>query len=91
MSCFLFALRAQLCNCGSRVKVGTHFESGEQVALKLVDRSRIKDGSREKKNLVREIEAMEALKHSNVIQLKAVDWEASYPKKDGTRKVRHGV
>ena len=66
-----------------------HSLSEEERAERI--RMSLKVNAREKKNLVREIEAMEALKHSNVIQLKAVDWEASYPKKDGTRKVRHGV
>lgn len=69
-----------------KVKCGWHKESGQQVALKLVDRARIKEGSREKTNLEREIAAMKALKHENVVQLKEVNWNVKYPKKNGTVK-----
>ena len=71
----------------NRVKCGFHSETGAKVALKLVDRTRIKDGTREKTNLEREIAAMKSLEHANIIQLKEVEWEAVYPKKDGTMKV----
>lgn len=65
-----------------RVKRGIDTETGEEVALKLVDRSELTE-----KNLLdleREVESMAALAHKHVVSLRDVIWEAEYPKKDGS-------
>lgn len=99
-----------------KVKLGTHVKTGEKVALKMIDKAKIKPGSREKKCLEREVSIMEVqqptthsrdsmdgttgvvcsslthpslvdpqkLSHDNIVTLKKVEWDAVYPKRDGT-------
>jgi serine/threonine protein kinase len=69
----------------SKVKLGTHEVTGEKVALKILQRKAFSANSSERKQVEREIAAMKAIQHRNVIQLKFVDWDAQYEKKDGTK------
>jgi serine/threonine protein kinase len=67
-----------------KVKLGVHTSTGEVVALKIIDRKKLK--ARELHNLQREIMSMKLVQHANVINLKAIDHNARYPKKDGSSK-----
>lgn len=55
----------------SRVKLGVHEESGEQVAVKIMDKSDIK-AQEMTMNVRREIAIMKALKHRNIVNLRQV-------------------
>jgi len=68
----------------AKVKLGVDTVSGETVALKVIDRSKM--GERQMTQLHREIHAMKTVAHPNCIELKHVDMEAQYPKKDGSFK-----
>jgi len=65
----------------AKVKLGTHIETGKQVALKLIDRSKLTP--RQSDMLEREIQAMEIIQHPNTLKLSHVDWTTKYPKKRG--------
>lgn len=54
-----------------RVKLGVHEESGEQVAVKIMDKSDIK-AQEMTLNVRREIAIMKALKHRNIVNLRQV-------------------
>lgn len=54
-----------------RVKLGVHEESGEQVAVKIMDKSDIK-AQEMTMNVRREIAIMKALKHRNIVNLRQV-------------------
>lgn len=64
VSCLRFSLRL-------RVKLGVHEESGEQVAVKIMDKSDIK-AQEMTMNVRREIAIMKALKHRNIVNLRQV-------------------
>lgn len=68
----------------AKVKLGVDTVSGETVALKVIDRSKM--GERQMTQLHREIHAMKECAHPNCVELKHVDMEAQYPKKDGSFK-----
>lgn len=65
----------------SQVKLGTHMNSGETAALKILIK---KDGddvnSTERKQVESEIDAMKKIDHPNVIQMKAFDLDLVYRK-----------
>lgn len=65
----------------SKVKLGKHEVTGELVALKLL-KSSVMDKSA-LKQVEGEIQAMAAIKHPNVLQLKDFNYAADYPKKNG--------
>jgi len=65
----------------AKVKLGTHLSTGEQVALKLIDRTKLTP--RQVEMLEREIQAMQAVQHPNTLLLRHVEWVAQYPKKRG--------
>jgi len=69
-----------------KVKLGRHVRTGELVALKIIDKQKLR--ARELHNLQREVGAMERIDppHPNCVGLRAVDDSAMYPKKDGTTK-----
>uniref|UniRef100_A0A7S2UW55 non-specific serine/threonine protein kinase n=1 Tax=Fibrocapsa japonica TaxID=94617 RepID=A0A7S2UW55_9STRA len=67
-----------------KVKLAKNNTTGEVVALKLIQRSTLNERSRQ--NLVNEINAMKAVNHPNVLNLKDVEEDAQYPKKNGTNK-----
>ena len=54
-----------------RVKLGVHEETGEQVAVKIMDKSDIK-AQEMTMNVRREIAIMKALKHRNIVNLRQV-------------------
>lgn len=54
-----------------KVKLGVHEESGEQVAVKIMDKSDIK-AQEMTMNVRREIAIMKALKHRNIVNLRQV-------------------
>lgn len=54
-----------------RVKLGVHEETGEQVAVKIMDKSHIK-AQEMTMNVRREIAIMKALKHRNIVNLRQV-------------------
>lgn len=60
----------------SKVKLGVHSESGQQVALKLLSKQQ---GSDSLKQVKREIEAMTKINHENVLKCLDVNWDAAYP------------
>lgn len=70
----------------SKVKLGYDEEKNEHVALKILKRDAISTNSTTFKQVQREIAAMAKIQHKNVIQLKRVDWDAVYTKKNGTTK-----
>jgi serine/threonine protein kinase len=70
----------------SKVKLGVHKETGEYVALKLLHIKDMDDTS--KKQVEREVQALARLNHPNVIRMLHLEWQAVYPKKNGsTQKV----
>jgi len=66
----------------TQVKRGVDTETGEEVALKLVDREHLT--AKNITDLEREVESMTALAHKHIVSLRDVIWEAEYPKKDGS-------
>ena len=65
-----------------KVYRGRHIATGEIVALKLIDRSKLSGSSRFYENLTREITAMERIRgHPHVIDMAHICYEASKPKK----------
>lgn len=67
------------------MKLGTHEETGERVALKLLP---VEMDSSTRKQVTQEITAMSKVKHPNVIMLHHVDWDVEYPRTNGkTRTV----
>lgn len=68
----------------SIVKAGIHEPSGESVALKLLEKSKM--GGEAEKQVQRELDAMAVLHHRNIIRLLAFDWNAEY-KNNG--KIEH--
>jgi serine/threonine protein kinase len=67
----------------SKVKLGTHEETGERVALKLLP---VEMDSSTRKQVTQEITAMSKVQHPNVIRLHNVDWDIPYPRKNGKTK-----
>jgi len=65
----------------SFVKLGIHKDTKERVALKCLKKDKLNLNSSVKKQVEREIVAMEKIQHKNVIRLKLVDWDAVYEKK----------
>jgi serine/threonine protein kinase len=51
-----------------KVKLGTHLKSGESVAVKILEKSKIKD-SGDVERVARELHILKATRHPNVIQL----------------------
>src|SRR5690606_6960024 len=68
----------------AKVKLGRDLNTGEQVALKLIDKS--KTNERQLQQLYREVEAMKTLYHPNILNLKHLELDAVYPKKNGTTR-----
>jgi len=66
----------------SKVKLGVHEKTGEKVALKIL-KSKVKMNKQSQKQVEREIAAMTRLKHPNILQLKEVDWDCLWKKKNG--------
>lgn len=69
----------------SKVKLGTHEETGQRVALKLLPVEEFKENTR--KQVTQEIKAMSKVQHPNVIRLYNVEWDVAYPTKSGKKKV----
>jgi len=65
----------------SVVKAGVHEETGTQVALKLLEKTKI--GASSEKQVQRELDAMLRLQHPNIIRLFTADWNVKYPKQNG--------
>jgi hypothetical protein len=63
------------------VKSGVHEETATQVALKLLEKTKI--GASSEKQVQRELDAMLRLQHPNIIRLFTADWNVQYPKKNG--------
>eukprot|EP00753_Platysulcus_tardus_P010607 PLAT2893.1.p1 GENE.PLAT2893.1~~PLAT2893.1.p1 ORF type:complete len:561 (+),score=309.02 PLAT2893.1:990-2672(+) len=63
------------------VKLGTDTVTGEKVALKLVKRSKLGKGSRELKNVEREVSIMSRIEHPYVISMRDCLWEAELASK----------
>lgn len=68
----------------AKVKLGKDMNTGEQVALKLIDKS--KTNERQMTQLYREVDAMKSLFHPNILNLKHLELDAVYPKKNGTTR-----
>ena len=68
----------------SKVRVGTHEVTGQKVALKLLKTDALKLSASVRKQVEAEVAVLSELKHSNVLRLVAVDWEAKYTKRNGT-------
>lgn len=51
-----------------KVKIGTHIVTGEKVAIKILEKSKIKDKS-DIERVTREIHILKIMRHPNVIQL----------------------
>lgn len=58
--------------------------TGEKVALKILKKSALdKMDDSTRRQVTREMDAMKAIDHPNVLRCKHVDWEAQYDKKNG--------
>lgn len=68
----------------SKVKLGTHEETGQRVALKLLP---VEMDVHTRKQVTQEINAMSKVQHPNVLQLYDVQWDVEYPKKNGKNKL----
>jgi len=68
----------------ARVHLGTHVTTGEKFALKILPKKNLDTSSSEFKQVKREIDALSALNHPNILHMKHVNWDAKYPKRDGT-------
>lgn len=51
-----------------KVKVGTHILTGEKVAVKILEKSKIKDVA-DVERVAREIHILKLIRHPNIIQL----------------------
>lgn len=51
-----------------KVKLGTHILTGEKVAIKILEKSKIKDKS-DIERVTREIHILKIMRHPNIIQL----------------------
>ena len=51
-----------------KVKLGTHILTGEKVAIKILEKSKIKDKS-DVERVTREIHILKIMRHPNIIQL----------------------
>ena len=51
-----------------KVKLGTHLPTGEKVAVKILEKNRIKDKS-DLTRVTREIKILKQVRHPNVVQL----------------------
>ena len=60
-----------------KVKFGVHTATGEQVALKIIDKRQLR--ARELQNLQREILSLKLAQHDNVIGLRALDLSRASP------------
>jgi len=67
----------------SKVKLGVNKQTGEKVALKLLQASKLALNESSRKQVEAEITAMAKVQHPHVIRLKHVEWEAKYTKKNG--------
>uniref|UniRef100_A0A7S1CPA7 non-specific serine/threonine protein kinase n=1 Tax=Bicosoecida sp. CB-2014 TaxID=1486930 RepID=A0A7S1CPA7_9STRA len=69
-----------------KVKLATDTTTGQKVALKLIDAKRLESKPKERANLEREIAIMKRLSHSNIVNLRDVEFGVTWPKRDGTPK-----
>lgn len=70
----------------SFVHMGTHKDTKEKVALKMLRKDKLSVSSASVRAQVeREIMSMSKIKHKHVIQLKHVDWEAKFTRPNGTQ------
>lgn len=67
----------------SKVKLGIHNETGEKVALKLLQTNKLSMNESSRKQVEAEITAMSRVRHPNVLSLKHVEWSTQYHKKNG--------
>jgi len=67
----------------SKVKLGLDESTGEKVALKLLKKDKLQVNGSTRQQVEREIMAMSKISHENVIRLRDVQWDATYPKKNG--------
>ncbi|KAJ0410197.1 hypothetical protein P43SY_002529 [Pythium insidiosum] len=67
-----------------KVKLGINTQTGERVALKIIDCAKLNRKSMI--NVYREVEAMSRVRHANVLRLLGVYDELPYVKKNGTTK-----
>lgn len=68
----------------SKVKLGINVETRERVALKILKKDKLVTSSSVQRQVEREVAAMQKIQHPNVIRLFDVDWNAKYPKKNGS-------
>mmetsp|Transcript_31894 Transcript_31894/g.77721 ORF Transcript_31894/g.77721 Transcript_31894/m.77721 type:complete len:472 (-) Transcript_31894:220-1635(-) len=64
-------------------RIGKHYETGEKVALKIL--WKLKENASRVRSVKAELKALGTVKHENVVRLKGVDWEGTYPHKDGSK------
>eukprot|EP01084_Bolivina_argentea_P270647 460248_1 len=69
----------------SKVKLGLHYKSGQQAALKTIfaDPSGQIVSQSSKKQKIRELNVMKKLNHQNVIKLISCNFDAKYPEANG--------
>jgi 5'-AMP-activated protein kinase, catalytic alpha subunit len=51
-----------------KVRLGTHMPTGEQVAVKILEKDKIKD-EQEATRIMREINILKIVRHPNIVQL----------------------
>ena len=61
-----------------KVRLGTHLITGEKVAIKILEKDKIKDQS-DVERVTREIHILKIVRHPNVIQLYEVSARAHRP------------
>lgn len=69
----------------SKVRLGLDEATGERVALKILKKKEMGLTSDVIRQVEREIHAMQMIQHPNVLQLKDVQWDCMYEKKNGTK------
>jgi 5'-AMP-activated protein kinase catalytic alpha subunit len=60
-----------------KVKLGTHILTGEKVAVKILEKDRIKDVA-DVERVAREIHILKLIRHPNIIQLYEVSSNIDY-------------
>lgn len=68
----------------SIVRIGVNKKTKEKVALKILYKKQMSNAEKLKRTVETEINALQKLRHPNVLCLHSVDWNAKYPHKDGT-------
>ena len=71
-------------NC--EVYEGTHDQSGERVALKLLDRANAANAANSLQQAQREVAALSKIDNVNVLELYGVEWDVQFVRPSGQQR-----